>query len=588
MKEALLYDALPAIATCIWFVGLWYTVGGLSANASIRLILAMSLTSAIGTFLAAINLFYGPMCWLALGGLVVTRRLQFPVEQSEGGNRRLPYALLVIAMVFIVWPSLVRPPLDGDTLIYHLPNAALWMRTHSLWHTSTHYWWYPEASEFFAATLMSALGLKVLPLAGAIALLALGFSVFDAAVLCTRSKAVASMVSLALISSHTAVVQGGDLQNDVCLAAFFVSLSFLKLPPNARVLIAGTLALIKPSGWVYSLLCALLGVNRSPKVAAAVILVITAWWGRNLLLSSSATVGFPSCQPSTLFSTSILAHGVAGISTLYTAATADDVSTLVFLIAACTLGIVRKQSRVIVLCVAIFWLISPYTFESGGIQQLAIGAALRFGLPLYAIGAISVCWLVDLVRKPKLYVLAKYATTVIFLALSAEQLRAFREIYITDSSTRFQLLAALTICISLSVSFAISRKRPNLSKGISVAFSLALLAYANHTLNQTSPARYYDAVYEKHGLRPKLAEELESLPEGPIFTEGLPAGIAVVMAPRAIVGDIGDAENPCGVVRNGGYAVLLDQQPSTDPYCDYLTIQNLTLIHSNLPGKLVR
>ena len=47
----------------------------------------------------------------------------------------------------------MRPLLDGDSLSYHLPNAASWVQAHSLWTTATRYWWYPPASELFAAGL---------------------------------------------------------------------------------------------------------------------------------------------------------------------------------------------------------------------------------------------------------------------------------------------------------------------------------------------------------------------------------------------------------------------------------------------------
>ena len=57
--------------------------------------------------------------------------------------------------------------LEGDTLAYHLPNAAAWVRAGSIWTTTTRYWWYPGGSELFAAGLLAVAGPFSVLVAGA-------------------------------------------------------------------------------------------------------------------------------------------------------------------------------------------------------------------------------------------------------------------------------------------------------------------------------------------------------------------------------------------------------------------------------------
>ena len=85
-----------------------------------------------------------------------------------------PY-VLIAALVVVAWPQLVRPLLDGDSLSYHLPNAASWVQAHSLWTTATRYWWYPPASELFASGLYAVASPFALPWCGFGALALLGF-----------------------------------------------------------------------------------------------------------------------------------------------------------------------------------------------------------------------------------------------------------------------------------------------------------------------------------------------------------------------------------------------------------------------------
>ena len=57
---------------------------------------------------------------------------------------------------------------------YHLPNAAAWVHAHSMWTTDGRYWWYPPASESFAAGVYAVAGPYAVGWSGVAALALLG------------------------------------------------------------------------------------------------------------------------------------------------------------------------------------------------------------------------------------------------------------------------------------------------------------------------------------------------------------------------------------------------------------------------------
>jgi hypothetical protein len=112
----------------------------------------------IGLSLGFLDLL-NPICsWLALAALVVARFKSKIRDRGVNSSRPLwPYGIALSVVAFIGWPSLLSVPTDGDTMIYHLPNAASWLHAHSVWTVDTYLWWYPPGSEIVAAVFIALL-----------------------------------------------------------------------------------------------------------------------------------------------------------------------------------------------------------------------------------------------------------------------------------------------------------------------------------------------------------------------------------------------------------------------------------------------
>jgi hypothetical protein len=90
--------------------------------------------------------------------------------------------------------------MQGDSIAYHLPNAAAWTVTHSIWTSGTWYWFYPGGSELFAAALFSVAGPAAVALAGFVALLLLAQRLPAFAVRAGFSRLGAGALAVAVIT----------------------------------------------------------------------------------------------------------------------------------------------------------------------------------------------------------------------------------------------------------------------------------------------------------------------------------------------------------------------------------------------------
>ena len=154
---------IAGILTALWLLGLLAAAPALRHGARYafadRLRDALILGAAIPFALGIADVLYPAACWIVLATCVAIayRRAPPAIENPVRQRSRPPY-VLIAALALVAWPPLMRPLLDGDTLSYHLPNAAAWVHAHGLWTTDARYWWYPPGSEIFASGLFAVSG----------------------------------------------------------------------------------------------------------------------------------------------------------------------------------------------------------------------------------------------------------------------------------------------------------------------------------------------------------------------------------------------------------------------------------------------
>jgi hypothetical protein len=550
-------DFLPffSVAKLVaWSTGCWYVTGvARPAGIANRTLYGLILSMSIGMLLAVLGILTPVACWATLASCAVFRFMRAKRQRPRLAPAPIvtwPYAPIVATIAFVAWPSIVRPPTDGDTLIYHLPNAASWMHAHSLWITDTHYWWYPAGSEMMAAVLATACGPFALPFTGIVALLALALAVYEAALRASDHRPFSLACSLALVTSNVAAIQGGDLQNDVLLAALVLALTGARNAGDAPGWpLSIALALTKPSGWIYAAATTLFTGAHRLRSLAIVFVALGAWWLRDALLGGSATYPLPGGPEPHLFETSILRHGPDGFETLARSAIHDGWSTAFF--ACCAFagafGIARSVYARVAFVSALLWISSPYSFESGGIAQLALGSALRFGLPAMACGCVAFAQLAALAERR---VRGAMLLASLFLGASiAVNLYDYRQIYAADQSTRFMAWAAAVVLAAGLCAVLVPKIPPIAKSAIAYAALAALLILGARTRAVANVAGYYTDSLGENGVATPLPLALERAPSDVLGADGFPPGIAVMLRPDARIIETPLGEDPCTFAR---------------------------------------
>ena len=224
---------MTAVPAAIWLLGLYAAAPALRAGPNYsfpdRLCDALILGVAIPFALGFVHALYWGACWGALLlciAIAAGRSLNERNPTSENTARPAPY-LLIAALLLVAWPQLTRPLLDGDSLSYHLPNAAAWVHAHSLWTATTRYWWYPPASELFASALYAVGSPFALPWCGFCALALLGFRIaaWSREALST-SPLLADALAAATVSAFPRRVACGLLARDAVVVAHDVGEPF--------------------------------------------------------------------------------------------------------------------------------------------------------------------------------------------------------------------------------------------------------------------------------------------------------------------------------------------------------------------------
>ncbi len=453
---------------------------------------------------------------------------------------RPPY-LTIAAVLVVAWPQLVRPILDGDSLSYHLPNAAAWVQAHSLWTTATRYWWYPPTSELFVSGLYATGGPFALPWCGLGALLLLGTRVAQ----WTRDALGdwgSDTLAAALVTAFPLAIAAGTLQNDVWLAAFFVeSLWTLeKRDASAAARTVAATVLLKPQGWIFAAIAMVASRARWPVWIAGAVAVV-AWLLHDAVLLPSALMS-PSAGAAYVhpFATTIVAHAPQALWLLLrVTAAASPFACLALAVALCG-PIVARRTRALgwgAFASVLLFLVLPFGYETN-VPQLATGESLRFAAPAMAAGAILVA---QLFRRAPVVVAIGFAASVIF------GIWRILAVFWNDGSTRLAIPLALAGVLAVALAYWHRNAWPALAAafcGIVLSTHLA----ARH------PIDYYNDALNVDGKPPGIYRYIATTQPRAIGGVGLRLGVVNVLSPRTSTRDLLDA-GACDAARR--YDLLL-------------------------------
>jgi hypothetical protein len=548
------------IAAALWLGSLWYVSALLRpavGDGSVRCVAsrvrdAIAVGVAIPLVLAAVGLLYQIACIAVLGGLAIVRTIvrrprPFPRHAASSAGVAFP----VVAAVAVSWPQLVRPLQQGDSLGYHLPNAAAWSDAHSLWTTGTWYWWYPGGSEMFAAGIFCVAGPLGVGFAGFVVLLLLALRLFAFARRAGLSSLASGAFSAATITIPTIALQGGSLENDLWLAAFLLEVvwALLEERPSLGRALAVT-SIIKPYGWIFGALAALVGRGRLRDVALG-FAPIALWVLRDAILWKSATIDPRALAVPHLWDTTILAHGVAGIVTLVQAIVqAGPGMAIAVGWIACVAAIAFSREPLVrwtALGAFVFFLVEPFGFQND-VPQLATGASLRFAIPSLVLGLVGA---LPLLRR------AENVVTIVCLALAGYQVSQVVAIFNADTITYgWPWVAAL-----LGVAIAVDVVR---TRGVLTGFAaLALIAYGV-VLASSHPADYYDDGLTRDGRSSHFFTWLAKKRPPAVVGDHILLGSIAVISPGTRVQNTVSGDACADSRRASALLVVADEPASTD------------------------
>ncbi|HEY2475163.1 MAG TPA: hypothetical protein VGI19_10215 [Candidatus Cybelea sp.] len=529
---------MSLVLAAIWLLGLFAAAPALRQSARYdfadRLRDALILGVAIPLALGAVHLFYPIACFAALllCLAIADIRRREPRFVEENGRTNPPY-ILIAALLAVAWPQLMRPLLDGDSLSYHLPNAASWVQAHSIWTTTTQYWWYPPASELFAAALYAVGNPFALPWSGFCALALLGFRIATwAREAFGASPLLADALASATVTAYPLAIQGGTLQNDVWLAAFWLETLWLLRGASAEGAAAPTAAvtaLIKPQGWLFAVIAMITG-RASPRVWFAAAIVFGAWLIRNAILWKSAMIS-PAAVASyaDVFSSTILGHGVAALWLLVTVTARISPFALFALCAALAAPLYTKDRRLgwAAFASVLVFLLLPFGYQTA-VAQLATGASLRFAAPAIALGALLP---VQHLRRFRHVAVALLALSTLF------GIWYVSAVFWNDGSTHVALLAAI-----VGAGIAVAMRRPGLRWLAPAAIGLAVVITMHYAGRH--PLDYYNDALRVDGTPPGVYRWISVTRPAAIGGHGLRLGVVNVLSPSTRTRDLPD-DGPC-------------------------------------------
>jgi hypothetical protein len=547
---------LAGFLAALWLLGLFAAAPalrtGLRYDGVDRLRDTLILGIAIPFALGFGHLLYPAACWCLLAiGIAVAYLRQFTGSSARKTPSSIPY-VLIAALAAVAWPQLMRPLLDGDSLSYHLPNAASWVQAHSLWTTATRYWWYPPASELFAAGLYAVGGPFALPWCGLAALALLGFRIAAWTRDAYAAPALfADALAAATVTIYPLAIQGGTLQNDVWLAAFFVeSLASLRARSRgtaARRALAVT-ALIKPQGWILALI-ALAASKAGRRLWLTTIAALAVWIVRNGILATRAAIGPWSTASAGIAGSTIAAHGLSALALLVHVGLVQSPFGLLALLAALVGPAIARRERTLgwAACAsALLFFILPFGYATS-VAQLATGASLRFAAPAMAAGALVVA---PFARRLSL------VSTVVFLVSTMYGVWYVLAIFWNDGGTHVAIGFAV---LAAAVAFIAQTRR--LSWANAVAFGAAVIAAVH--LAGRHPLDYYADSLRVGPTSPGVYRWIAAAQPPAIGGWGLRLGVVNVVAPSTRTVDLPDRD-ACAQAHHSGVLLAAVAQSDLD------------------------
>lgn len=532
---------LPSgIFAALWLLGLLAAAPALRTSARYsfadRLRDALILGVAIPFALGFVHALYPVTCWLVLlACAAIAYRRNAPRVKRDESPAQPPY-LLVAALALIAWPPLARPLLDGDSLSYHLPNAAAWVHAHSQWTTDPRYWWYPPSSELFASGLFAVAGPFALGWSGLGALALLGFRIVEWARVEYDAPAwLADALAAATVTVAPLALQAGTLQNDGWLAAFFLeALWTMRCDPAASARTVAVTVLLKPYGWVFAAIAA--ATSKAPlKAWLAGVVAIALWLAHDALLWHAAIVSPANTSSGNTWQSTIVAHGAPALALLAGVTARASPFALLALLAALAGPLLAPAKRRALgwaaLAALVAFLIMPLAYADHH-PQLETGASLRYAAPAFALGAL-------LLARPACR--APWIAGALLVASAVFGAGSVLGIFWNDDGTHVAVLIAVLAVAGVVVARAVGAPWP-MAAGFALAVVLATHLAGRH------PVDYYVDAMRVQGKAPGVYAWILRTQPAAVGGWGLRAGIVNVLAPSARSIDLPDTA-PCTTAR---------------------------------------
>lgn len=517
----------------------WYAapllVRGRDIDLPSRLRCMLVLLVAIPLVLAAVHLL---VLWALFAAAAIFCYLRFRFSEAEFAYDAWDGIVAAITLL-VASPNIVHPPIEGDSLAYHLPNAMAWVQTSSLDPTWMRYWWFPPGSEIAIAGVIAAGGLWI---AGIPSLLAAGM-------LATRigrwlqtldvSPAAATAIAAAFVTITTVAFQTYDERNDVFLAAFFVECLWLTRDSDwEAVLPVAVLSLVKADGWLYAIVAiACMGKPRAFVGVAPIVL----WAMHDVAQAGGAQMHVAGTTLRGVWASTIAANVPDSLRVLGRALVERGPA-----IVCCFFGPLagffgsREERRIAaagVLACALF-VLTPYSYVNP-LPQLALGNALRYDMAALAIGAVC---LAPLARA----VPALLASLALLSALAG--IVRLIVVFSSDGVTPIAFGGAALVVVLAIFS------RTRVAGVVAGALCFALFAFGTYSASTRAYSFYGDEM-PRIGNGPTTFFTWFAQHPHTVMTLGIRAGELLVMAPSATVIDTGDVDC-AAAVRDGAWLVV--------------------------------